>query len=176
MFGMFSFPYMVAIHNVLGFILLLNAALSLFYHLASGEIKQYIPQPRGFFNRMITQSIYYAKGVFEGAEHPYEKTPEHKLNPLQQFVYVMILNVLLPLQIITGVLIWGVARWPNIANLLGGLTFLAPFHTLIAWTFASFIVMHVYMTTTGHTPLAGISSMITGWDDVEIHDHSKESE
>jgi hypothetical protein len=34
--------------------------------------------------------------------------------------------------------------------------------------------MHVYLTTTGHTPLAGINSMINGWDDVEIHEHSAE--
>lgn len=176
MFGIFSFPYMVAIHNILGFILALNAALSLFYHLASGEIKQYIPQPRGFFNGMIKQSMFYLKGIFNDEKHPYEKTTKQKLNPLQQFVYVMTLNILLPLQVITGVLIWGAQRWPNIASMLGGLDFLAPFHTLIAWSFSSFIVMHVYMTTTGHTPLAGISAMITGWDELEIHEHTKESE
>ena len=50
-----------------------------------------------------------------------------------------------------------------------GLPFLAPFHTLIAWTFASFIVGHVYLTTTGYTPLAGIKSMMMGWDEVEVH-------
>ena len=53
--------------------------------------------------------------------------------------------------------------------MLGGLPFLAPFHTLIAWLFASFIVMHVYLTTTGHTPLAGIKAMMMGWDEVEVH-------
>jgi thiosulfate reductase cytochrome b subunit len=54
------------------------------------------------------------------------------------------------------------------------LPFLAPFHTLVAWTFGSFIIMHVYLTTTGHTPLAGIKSMIMGWDEVEVHPHTQE--
>jgi len=40
---------------------------------------------------------------------------------------------------------------------------------LVAWAFATFIVMHVYLTTTGHTPTAGIKSMIGGFDDVEKH-------
>jgi thiosulfate reductase cytochrome b subunit len=90
------------------------------------------------------------------------------MNPLQQITYFGILNVLLPLQIITGALMWGVQRWPEIAGLLGGLPFLAPFHSLVAWTFGAFIVAHVYLTTTvGHEPLAGIKAMMHGWEDVE---------
>jgi thiosulfate reductase cytochrome b subunit len=64
-------------------------------------------------------------------------------------------------------LMWGAQKWPQIAASLGGLPFLAPFHTLIAWLFAAFIVMHVYLTTTGHTPTAAIKAMMLGWDEVE---------
>ena len=166
-FGMFSFPYVVNIHNVLGFVLLINAALALFYNLASGEIRQYLPEPRGFIARSMSQAMYYSQGIFAGKPHPLEKTKEHKLNPLQQITYLAILNVLLPAQVITGVLIWGLQRWPGIAAELGGLPMLALVHTLVAWAFATFIVMHVYLTTTGHKPTAGIKSMVVGWDDVE---------
>ena len=168
-FAMFSFPYAVNVHNVLGFILLTNAALALFYHLASGQIRQYLPEPRNFFRRAMSQAMYYSKGIFAGATHPLQKTKTNKLNPLQQITYLAILNVLLPAQIITGVLIWGLQRWPHIAAELGGLPVLALIHTLVAWTFAAFIVMHVYLTTTGHSPTAGIKAMIGGWDDVEKH-------
>lgn len=173
-FGIFSFRGVVLVHNVLAAILLLNAFLSLFYHLASGEIKQYIPRPRGFFDQMISQALFYTRGIFKNEDHPFEKTERKKLNPLQQVTYFGILNVLLPLQIITGIFMWGVQQWPEIAEALGGLPFLAPFHTIIAWLFASFIVAHVYLTTTGHTPLGGIKSMITGWDDLEVHEHPEE--
>ena len=168
-FGIFSFRYVVNVHNVLGFILLTNAVLSLFYHLASGEIRQYLPEPKGFVARSLAQAMYYSRGIFAGNPHPLEKTKQNKLNPLQQITYLMILNILLPAQIITGILIWGLQRWPNIAAELGGLPTLALVHTLVAWTFATFIVMHIYLTTTGHTPLAGIKSMIVGWDEVEKH-------
>ncbi len=168
-FSMFSFPYVVNVHNVLGFILLTNAALSLFYHLASGEIRQYLPEPKGFIARSMAQAMYYSQGIFAGKPHPLEKTKANKLNPLQQITYLAILNILLPAQIITGVLIWGLQRWPHIAAELGGLPVLALVHTLVAWTFATFIVMHIYLTTTGHTPTAGIKSMIVGWDEVEKH-------
>ncbi len=168
-FGMFSFSYVVSVHNVLGFVLLTNAALALFYNLASGEIRQYLPKPKGFIARSLIQAGYYSQGIFKGKPHPLEKTKANKMNPLQQVTYLAILNILLPAQVITGVLIWGLQRWPNIAAELGGLPILALVHTLVAWAFAAFIIMHVYLTTTGHTPTAGIKSMITGWDDVEKH-------
>jgi thiosulfate reductase cytochrome b subunit len=168
-FGIFSFPYVVNVHNVLGFVLLINAALSLFYHLASGEFRQYLPEPKGFIARSMAQAMYYSKGIFAGDGHPLEKSKDKKLNPLQQITYLAILNILLPAQIITGVLIWGLQRWPGIAAELGGLPTLALIHTLVAWAFATFIVMHIYLTTTGHSPTAGIKSMIGGWDDVEKH-------
>jgi thiosulfate reductase cytochrome b subunit len=167
-FGIFNFRYVVQVHNILAVLLLINAGLSLFYHLASGEIKQYIPRIPGFFDQAIEQAVFYTRGIFQGQHHPFEKTPEKKLNPLQQITYFGILNVLLPLQIITGILMWGAQQFPEQINRLGGLPFLAPFHSLIAWLFAAFIVAHVYLTTTGPEPMAGIKAMMMGWDEVEI--------
>jgi thiosulfate reductase cytochrome b subunit len=169
-FGIFSFSYVVQVHNVLAAILVINAVLSLFYHLASGEIRQFIPRPRGFFDQMFEQARYYLAGIFRGDPHPFEKTRRRKLNPLQQITYLAILNILLPLQILTGVLMWGAQRWPEIVGQLGGLPLLAPIHTLVSWLFATFIVAHVYLTTTGPTPLAGIRAMIMGWDEVEPYE------
>ena len=167
MFGWLSFRYIVTVHNVMAAILVINAFLSLFYHLASGEIRQFIPRPYGFFDQAIVQAKFYLQGIFKGQEHPFEKTADKKMNPLQQATYFGILNVLLPLQVITGALMWGVQQWPQISQTFGGLPFLAPFHSLVAWTFGAFIVGHVYLTTTSHEPLAGIKAMMNGWEEVE---------
>ncbi len=173
-FAIFSFRYVVLVHNVLAAILLVNAVLALFYHVASGEIRQFIPRPRGFFDQAITQASYYLRGIFRREKHPFEKEPQKKLNPLQQITYFGILNVLLPLQGLTGILIWGAQRWPEIVSSVGGLPFLGPLHSLSAWFFAAFIVMHVYLTTTGSTPLADIKAMIMGWEEIEVHGPDKE--
>ncbi|MEJ2401892.1 MAG: cytochrome b/b6 domain-containing protein [Xanthomonadales bacterium] len=168
-FGMFSFAYVVQVHNVLGFILLINAALALFYTVASGTIRRFFPNPDGFMARAFEQTMFYTRGIFAGAPHPLQKTPQNRLNVLQQLTYLAILNVLLPAQVVTGLLIWGIQYSPALSDAIGGLTILAPLHTFLAWAFAAFIVMHVYLTTTGETPLAGIRSMVTGWEDVEQH-------
>lgn len=170
MFGAFSFPYMVLVHNVLAAILVLNALLSLFWHITTGEFKQYIPRPAGFFDDMFVQIKFYLGGIFKGDAHPFEKRKNKKLNPLQQVTYFGLLTVLLPLQMLTGALMWTVQKWPDLTSWFGGLTVLAPFHSLIAWLFAAFIVAHIYLTTTGATPLEAMRGMVTGWEELESHD------
>ena len=156
----------VPLHNVMAFILVANAVFSAFYHFASGEIRQYLPEPHGYFTQAFTQLDYYVRGIFRGDPHPGQKTPDNKMNPLQQATYLAILNVLLPLQMLTGLVMWGAQFWPSLAARLGGLVWLAPFHTLVAWLFASFVVLHIYLTSTGHTPLANIRAMSVGWEEV----------
>ncbi len=171
LFGVFSFSAVVTLHNTLAVILVINAALSLFYHVATERMREYIPRPYGFFDDAIRQAKFYVSGIFKGEPHPFEKRPDDRMNPIQKATYFGILNLLLPLQIITGAAMWGVQRWPEIAGALGGLPLLAPAHSLLAWLFGSFIVGHVYLTTTGATPLEGIRAMVTGYEEVEAHGH-----
>ena len=63
---------------------------------------------------------------------------------------------------------WGAQRWPSLVSMIGGLIYIAPIHTLIAWLFASFIVMHVYLTTTGYKPVTAVKAMMMGWEEVEV--------
>jgi thiosulfate reductase cytochrome b subunit len=137
--------------------------------LTTGKIHQYIPRPRGFIDDGILQAKYYISGIFKNEPHPFEKKPEQKLNPLQQVTYFGLLNVLLPLLGLTGILMWSVQIWPQITNWFGGLPVLAPIHSLLAWLFAAFIVGHVYLTTTGATPLESMRGMVTGWEEIEVH-------
>lgn len=172
-FSAFSFRGVVTVHNVLAVILLINAVFSLFYHLATERMREYIPRPYGFFDDSIRQAKYYVVGIFKGEPHPFEKRPDDRMNPIQKLTYFGILNVLLPLQILTGAMIWGVQKWPEYAAILGGLPLLGSVHSLVAWLFASFIVGHVYLTTTGATPLEGIRGMVTGYEEVEEHGSDK---
>jgi Ni/Fe-hydrogenase b-type cytochrome subunit len=174
-FGAFSFRGVVTVHNVIAVILVVNALLSIFYHIATERLQEYIPRPYGFFDDAIVQAKYYISGIFKKEPHPFEKRPDSRMNPIQKATYFGILNVLLPLQILTGALMWSVQKFPEIANWFGGLPILAPFHSLVAWTFATFIIGHVYMTTTGATPLESIRAMITGYEEVELHEHVEEA-
>lgn len=157
-----GFDTAVRVHNAFAAVLLINAALGFFYFFTSGLLKIFGPRSGEFTQLAIAQARYYLYGIFRGAPHPMQRTPEAKLNPLQQLVYLSILNVLLPVQIGTGILIWGAQRWPETVTQLGGLGLLVPIHLLTAWFFLADTIAHVYMTTTGPTLTADIRAMITG--------------
>jgi thiosulfate reductase cytochrome b subunit len=162
-----GFESSVRLHEALGFFLLANAFLGLFYFLTSGAIRQYVSEPRDFATLAVRQVAYYLRGIFRGDPHPVERSARARLNPLQKVVYLVILNALLPWQILTGFAIWGLERWPHVEEALGGLPLLLPLHALGSWIFAAFLVMHVYLTTTsGRTWHAGLQAMITGWEEV----------
>lgn len=165
-----GFRNAVALHEVMGFFLLGNAVLGLFYFLTSGAIRQYVAPPRDFATLAVRQALYYVRGIFRGEPHPVERTPRARLNPLQKVVYVGILNVLLPWQILSGLAVWGLERWPGLEGAVGGLDVLVPLHALGSWLFATFLVAHVYLTTTaGRRPLSGIKAMVTGYEEPEAH-------
>lgn len=162
---LFGLETAVFLHNLLAAILVANAALSLFYHVATGEIRQFFVFSRRFFHEAVLQLHFYLRGIFRHAPHPFEKTPKRKFNPLQQLTYVILLNLLLPFQIVTGILMWTVDRWPKLAGLFGGLAGVSPWHNVGAWLLVCFFTVHIYLITTGRTPLAGLRAMITGYEE-----------
>ena len=162
-----GFSTLLHLHDGVGFLLIVNAVLGLFYYLATGSIRHYLPRPQGFVESAARQIAYYGHGMFHGKPHPVEKLPERRLNPLQQIVYLIVLNVLLPLQMATGLALWAAARWHEPVETIVNLGVLGAIHTLGAWLFVSFLIVHIYLTTTGRTPLANLGAMVLGYENVE---------
>jgi cytochrome b subunit of formate dehydrogenase len=52
---------------------------------------------------------------------------------------------------------------------------IAFWHTLGAILLMIFLVVHVYMTTTGKTPTSNINAMITGYEELEDEDDKSET-
>lgn len=149
-------------HSWLGVGLIGNAFLGLFYHLTAEKYHHFVPRLEDFTGAAIRQLRFYFYGIFHGERHPLDTDPGRKLNPLQKFTYLALLNVLLPLQIASGVLMWGADRWPRTFDRVGGLWLIAPLHTLGAYLFLAFLVAHLYLGTTGPTVGALLRAMTTG--------------
>lgn len=162
----FGFKESVEIHNIMAAIFLINAFLALFYNLSTGLIIRYIPFLKNFLPNSIKHAHYYIFGIFRGDNHPFEKTKEDRLLPLQKLTYFMILNFLLPLMIFTGILKMLYNSNPNLVEMFGGINFLCPLHRFGAWLFLSFLILHVYMITTGKTVFSSLIAMITGYETI----------
>lgn len=163
-------------HEWLGVLLATNAVLGFLYHLFSRQLRQYVPELRSFFGLALLQARYYLVGIFRGEAHPVQKTVARKMNPLQQITYLAILNLLLPLQLFTGVALWGSRHFPWVAESLRTLPYLGPAHMMGAWLFMAFTILHIYLATTGHTVVSNFQAMITGYEDLEVvASHPKET-
>jgi thiosulfate reductase cytochrome b subunit len=162
-FSLLGYEEAVNVHNFVGITWLIAFAFFVFWIFTTGEWKQYVPTTK----KLFSVARYYGYGIFKGESHPVPKRKNAKHNPLQRLTYLGVAAILLPAQMITGVLYWTYnswAEWGLNALTLGMIAFA---HMAIAFGVLIFLVIHVYMTTTGHTIFAHIRGMITGWEDIE---------
>ncbi len=165
-FKLFGFGKAVSFHQTASYALLGLIAFAIFWHLTTGEWKQYLPTSR----KLIDQAHYYIIGMFKGEKHPVKKTELSKLNPLQRLVYLGFKLILIPVVVVSGLFyMFHKTIDENSLVVISKLDLgtIAAFHTLGAFLLIAFLVVHVYMTTTGHTPLSNIKAMITGYEELE---------
>lgn len=153
----------VKVHNFVGIAWLVAFAFFIFWIFTTGEWKQYIPTSK----KMFAVIRYYSYGIFRGENHPVPKRKEAKHNPLQRLVYLNLAAILLPIQMASGFLYWGYNSWEAWGLGWLSLKWIAWIHMAGAFAIFSFIIVHVYMTTTGHSIFAHTKAMITGWEDVD---------
>jgi thiosulfate reductase cytochrome b subunit len=168
----FGFQRAVTVHNVLAVALVTLIIFAIFWHITTGEWRQYIPT-RKFLKEMVA---FYLTDIFKGAPHPVKKHRMAKLNPLQRLAYLGFKVMIIPVQVTTGALFY---FYPNLQHAMGWspstLWFIAVIHVLGAFGLVAFLVGHVYLTTTGHTPTTNIKAMILGWEDLEDEDYYDEN-
>lgn len=156
-----GFDVAVDWHEWLGISLVILTLFTMFWHATTGEARQFIPTKYGLFD----QIRYYTSGIFRRKAHPSVPTPESKFNPVQKAAYFSLLIFVFPVQIGTGLLLWAIPHWPVVGTFIGGVKPLALIHTAGAFAMVIFIIVHVYMITTGRTILSNLRAMITGWAD-----------
>jgi thiosulfate reductase cytochrome b subunit len=161
-YSLFGFGAAVDLHNYVGLGWLIAFVFFVFWVFTTGEWRQYIPTTR----KMLEVIRYYGYGIFKGEPHPVPKRKEAKHNPLQRLTYLSLAAFLLPLQMVTGLLYWAYNDWPAWGLGFLGLPVVAFIHTLGAFAILAFLIVHIYMTTTGHHLSAHIKAMVTGWEEV----------
>lgn len=172
-FSLLGFETAVDIHNYAGLTWLSAFAFFVFWVFTTGEWKQYIPTTQ----KMLVVIRYYTYGIFRGEPHPVPKRKEAKHNPLQRLTYLSLAALLLPIQMVTGFLYWGYNSWKGWGLDFLSMELVAFVHMAGAFAICSFIIVHIYMITTGHTIFAHTKAIISGWEEVpesvEIEDWEK---
>ncbi len=155
----------VLLHNQLAWLLIGLTIFAIFWHLTTGQWKQYTPT----LEKAAEMVCYYSRDIFKGCEHPIKKDVDRKLNPLQRITYFLLKIVLFPFQLITGLLY----MYSNRLGTSMDIGTIAGLHTIGAFAFLCFLIVHVYLATTGETIWAHFKAMITGWEEIEVEEKAK---
>jgi thiosulfate reductase cytochrome b subunit len=164
-----SFKTIVDVHNAIGFVLIANYFVWLLFYLVSDKITVYHPEfsPTKHFRNVLSQLVYYGYGIFKGHPNPHHVSAYRKFNALQSMSYQIVMMVLVPIQFYTGLVLWDLHRFAGTVELLGGARVVDTIHVVLCIFFVAFILVHVYLTTLGHTATAHVKAMITGYEEVE---------
>jgi len=169
-YHIFGFEKAAEFHRTVSWLLIGLIIFAIFWHVTTGEWKQYVPTTK----QLKAQVMYYLFGMFKGEPHPTEKTHLSKLNPLQRMTYFGFKVILVPITIISGIL-YMLYKTIDQNDLIViedyPLASIAFWHVLGAILLMIFLVVHVYMTTTGTTPTSNIKAMMTGYEEVEESEH-----
>ena len=162
-YSLFGFEQAASLHTTAAWALIGLWVFAIFWHITTGEWKQYIPTTKN----IIAIARYYSVGIFTGEHHPFKPTQLSKHNPMQRMAYLLFKLVMAPAIWVSGLLYLYYSAWADWG--LGGLdlSIVAMIHTAAAFLLVIFLVGHMYLTTTGHTVFSQVKAMITGWDEVE---------
>jgi thiosulfate reductase cytochrome b subunit len=162
------FGYMNAVnyHNYAATAFIVLIMFAIFWHFTTGEWRQYIPTMKN----IKAQVNYYIFGIFNDAPHPVKKTTLSKLNPLQKLVYAGLKILVIPVMVASG-LMYMFYRYPQkdqieIMN-IGSIEPVALVHTAGAFLLTAFVIAHLYLITTGSSPLSNLKAMISGYEEME---------
>lgn len=142
------------LHLIAAGLIIVLWIFAIFWHFTTGAWQHYIPTLRN----LVPVIRYYGWGIFKGEAHPAKPTIHRKHNPLQRLSYLFLKLVINPAIWATGILYLTVS--------LTGLDLqtVAWLHVVAAYAMAIFVVIHVYMATTGDTPTAYLKAMTTGYE------------
>lgn len=165
-FSFFGYENSVKYHNIASYAFIILILFAIFWHLTTGEWKQYIPTK----SNIKAEIDFYLTGIFRNAPHPTKKTVLSKLNPLQKLVYLGLKILVIPVMVVSGILFM-FYRYPQQNSIVGlkidSLEPIAVIHTAGAFLLIAFIIMHMYLMTTGTTLTSNLKAMLTGYEEIE---------
>lgn len=165
-FTFFGYQNAVKYHNVAAYTFIVLIVFAIFWHFTTGEWKQYLPTTK----HLKAQINFYLIGIFQNAPHPTKKTVLSKLNPLQKLTYLALKILVIPTMVISG-LLYMFYRYPQKGTIEGlnidTIEVIALFHTAAAFLLLAFVIVHLYLMTTGATVTSNLKAMITGFEELE---------
>ncbi len=137
----------------------------LIYGLASGHLLRHYVLKRQDLIGIPGMMKFYMLSIFRGEKSPFRPSPEAKYHALQRLAYGSIMGVFTPVTVVTGLFFVTGFRIGGMLLPFDTIKTIDALHVAGLYVFAFFLVIHVYMATTGPTALSHIRAMITGYEE-----------
>lgn len=161
--SMLGFNLAVNLHNIAGIIVTLSYLCFFIGNLVTHNGTFYLLKLKGFLKRLMKQSIYYSWGMFHGENYPFPLSAKRKFNPLQQFIYLVVMYFVVPVVITTGIaLLFPEIIFEEMYG-LSGVFVTAVLHSAMGFFISLFLIIHLYVASIGKSPLENFKSIISGW-------------
>jgi thiosulfate reductase cytochrome b subunit len=166
--GVATFPANSAalrVHRYLGWAMTISFGFWFAYALGSGHLRHQYTVRKKDFKETFRQAGFYLFSIFRGKENPFQPSLDEKFNPLQKISYGAIMLVFTPVVVVTGLLFSDILPFRKYILLYDAVKGVDATHVIVAYVFALYIVIHVYMSTLGRNPLSHIKAMVLGYEE-----------
>ncbi|WP_432823077.1 cytochrome b/b6 domain-containing protein [Trichloromonas sp.] len=159
-----SFRTAIKVHNEAGLLVTVSFFLWFFYYttLTSKLGSTYLLHKGEVRHGLRQQMAHYFVHFFRGRPDPHQATPQSRFNPLEKTLYMLVMLILFPLQMITGMALKSLYPPWKVIDLFGSIKFLMGLHFLGGCLLCAFLLTHVYLTTLNSTAWPWLRVMFKG--------------
>jgi thiosulfate reductase cytochrome b subunit len=160
------FKTSISLHNISGVVVTISYFIFFIGNIVTSNYKFYIIKPKNFIKRPLKQAYYYVWGMFQGMKAPYPLSEKRKFNPLQKYFYLIVMYLVVPAVIISGIaLLFPEIIIEKVYN-YSGIFVTAIFHSALGFFISIFLFIHLYVASIGKSPIDNFKSIISGWHHV----------
>jgi thiosulfate reductase cytochrome b subunit len=153
------------VHRYLGWAMTVFSVFWIVYVSKSGNLRRHYGIGKQDFEGIYRQAEFYLFSIFKGKENPFRPSPDEKFNPLQKLAYGAIMFVFTPLILVTGLLFSNILPFRKYILLFNAVKGIDATHVIVAYVFALYLVIHIYMSTLGRNTLSHIKAMVVGYEE-----------
>jgi thiosulfate reductase cytochrome b subunit len=164
--ALLEFSLAVRVHDLTGILFSLAWVAFVVLNVRKKNVVFYRPPDR-FARGLAEQLRWYVIGIFRHKRRPFPHSRNRKFNPLQLGSYLVVMYALCPAICVSGFILFFPELAPERVAGAGGVWPIALIHLALAWLLSLFLILHLYMVTTGKRPLSHLREIVTGVVDDE---------
>ncbi len=153
------------VHRYAGWTMAISFLFWIAYSLMSDNLSQHYVIRKRDLKGSFRQVKFYLFSIFRGKENPFRASPDERFNPLQKLAYGAIMCVFTPIIVVTGLCFSDIFIFRKYMLLLNATKVLDAVHVIVAYMFALYFIVHIYMATLGWKASSHIKAMIVGYEE-----------